>query len=158
MTSPPLAPAELDAIEAQLDDPIYDHWDQSEFRANASANVRRLVAEVRRLRETCPRIVAVLGGDDWTDASVSHIRVPVGLDLKAAEKEWDALRKLHGDQYSEFRRWQSDRQAAGKMTSAQYNAAVTEWMAAHPRPPDFDAWLKTNRGAEDITIEEIGED
>ena len=144
---------ELKAIEKRAADA--DQYDQA---GPVADDALELAAEVRRLREGCPRIVAVLGGHDWVDASVRHIRVPVGLDLKAAEEEWGALRKLHGDQYGEFRRWQSDRQAAGKMTGAQYDAAVTEWMAAHPQPPDFDAWLKANRGAEDITIEEIGED
>jgi hypothetical protein len=31
-------------------------------------------------------------------------------------------------------------------------------MAAHPWPPDFDDWLRANRGAEDVEIEEIGKD
>lgn len=34
------------------------------------------------------RLVAVLGGGDWADASVDHINVPDDLDLDAARERW----------------------------------------------------------------------
>ena len=42
------------------------------------------------------RRVAIIGGEDWTDASVEHINVPADCDLEAAVK---ARNKWYWDEY-----------------------------------------------------------
>ena len=42
------------------------------------------------------RIVAILGGGDWVDASVEHLVIPDGMDL---EKEKAAYDKWYRDEY-----------------------------------------------------------
>jgi len=34
------------------------------------------------------RVVALMGGGDWADASVTHLVVPDELDLEALKTEW----------------------------------------------------------------------
>jgi len=36
-----------------------------------------------------PRIVAIMGGGDWYDASVDHLIVPREIDLEAEKRKWD---------------------------------------------------------------------
>jgi len=59
------------------------------------------------------RIVAILGGGDWYDASVDHLVVPAGLDIEAEHKKYNAW-------YREFR--------AGKF-SKYIN--FTKWLEMH---------------------------
>lgn len=35
------------------------------------------------------RIVALLGGGDWADASIDHLVVPKNMNLETVKKEWD---------------------------------------------------------------------
>lgn len=48
------------------------------------------------------RIVAILGGGDWSDASVDHVIVPSGSDLDALHKQYD--RWYRGDYLPALRR------------------------------------------------------
>ena len=42
------------------------------------------------------KVVAILSGGDWYDASVDHVVVPPGLNLDAAKSKWNAW---HHDVY-----------------------------------------------------------
>ena len=86
------------------------------------------------------RLVAILGGGDWTDASVDHLTIPIELDLKQVlveYKEW----------YSEWRL-----------------RNMSPW-SPPPRPEEpywsFTEWLKRFKGAQiaaETDIELFNED
>lgn len=55
------------------------------------------------------KLIAILSGSDWYDASVNHIKVPENLDLKEAKKKHDEWYKtIYTPQlrvYNERRIW-----------------------------------------------------
>ena len=54
------------------------------------------------------RTVAILGGGDWNDASVSHVSVPDDMDLDAKYKEYRAwYREWSGNSQRKFGDYQS---------------------------------------------------
>lgn len=102
-----------------------------------NADFETVLAAIKRLRKgTAPRIVAALGGGDRTDATVRHLRVPAGLDIKALEAEWKAL------------------------DDALNRAALKPQIFPREKEPprlSFPDWLIANHGAESIQVEEIEE-
>ncbi len=84
-----------------------------------------------------PRLVAVLGGGDWADASVDHLVIPVGVDLEAAKQA--------------YQQWYRE------VYCTQPN------MYVHAGVPDpdrieyltFTAWLQTHHGAREATESDI---
>lgn len=77
------------------------------------------------------KICAVLGGGDWADASVDHLRIPADLDLDAAKQDWD---HWYQTQYTPYV-W--DR----SLPKVEYMSFVT--------------WLVVNCGAEHATEDDI---
>lgn len=76
------------------------------------------------------RIVAILDGGDWTDASCEHLVVPEGVDLVAAAAAW--------------RCWYEE-------TYLAKNGPATV-----PVPyMSFTDWLKTHHGATEAPVEEF---
>lgn len=79
----------------------------------------------------------ILGGGDWTDASVDHVYAPVGFDLDAANDS--------------YQRWLSD----------DYWPALSRWNkiigAVQPEFLGFPEWLVRHGHCATATVEEYVE-
>ncbi len=64
------------------------------------------------------RIAAILGGGDWTDASVDHLILPDGMDVDAERTQW---RAWYNDEYCPQLR-------AGRKPKYM---GLCEWMISH---------------------------
>lgn len=74
------------------------------------------------------RLVALLGGGDWADASVEHLVVPCDVDIEAQKQKYR-------DWLKEFWRLMDSPERIGFQS--------------------FSRWLILNRGAREATSEEI---
>lgn len=65
--------------------------------------------------------VAIMGGGDWADASVSLLSVPENLDIEAAKEEYDEWRegKKHPE-YMTFVEWLRAHKGATDSTVEEY--------------------------------------
>ena len=80
----------------------------------------------RILMNNGEKLVAIMGGGDWTDASVFHLVIPVGVNLeeeKAKRGKWyreeycPALRANQRPIYSTFSEWLIKNCGAKKATA-----------------------------------------
>lgn len=82
-------------------------------RANLVRAAALVVAEIERFdREAAlevagddEKLVAILGGGDWTDASLNHLIVPSAVDMENAKSEWIDWRTANPGSYVKFSDW-----------------------------------------------------
>lgn len=101
---------------------------RGEYRETLMHNIPMLYTETEPFepRAFGSKLIAVLGGGDWTDASVEHLVLPHSMEVERAVvdyKAWNLRRPLDGVPYLSFAEWLL---ASGAREATEYEIEQVE--------------------------------